>query len=112
MMKLIILSLFCIWSVAQKNRITATRPDELSFEEIQPNNDTIEASGDAKQDIEKTDSNSEVTLGPHGRVMVKMPPPEEDWVNDLQTGFLNIFGNAKIIGLNTFLCTLFLVFLI
>ena len=69
----------------------------------------IEASGDAVEDNNHPENVSNV---PEGRVMVNMAPPTEDWVNDLQIGFLNIFSNEKKVVMSLFLCMILLAFLI
>ena len=108
-MKIILLSSCFSWSVAYKNG--TTRNETSASESIHDKTEMIEASGDALEDTDYTDSKN-VTFGPVGKVMINMPPTEEDWINDLQTGFLNIFANEKKVATSIFLCTLLLAFLI
>ena len=109
-MKLLILNLFLCLSKADYD---STANNEIfqyfnfSFKENDDNMDEIEASGEAPLVIEDTD-NSENTLGQNGRVMVQMLPPEEDWVNDLETWFQNIFSNEQKMSMGAIFLMLFI----
>ena len=101
-MKIILLSFCFSWSFAYQNG--TARNGTLTSERI-------EGSGDASEDTDHIDTKN-VAVVPEGKVIVNMAPPEVDWVNDLQTGFSNIFANEKNVCISTFLCTLLLAFLI
>ena len=108
-MKIILLILCFSWSLAYQNGTArnGTLTSDKNFNETE----IIEASGDAVEDNNHPDGKN-VSNVPEGRVMVNMAPPDEDWVNDLQTGFLNIFSNEKKVVMSLFLCMILLAFLI
>ena len=108
-MKIIVLSLCFSWSLGYQNG--TTRNGTLTSEKIDDKTEVIEGSGDTSEDTDHTDTKN-VAVVPEGKVMVNMAPPEVDWVNDLHTGFSNIFANEKHVGISIFLCTLLLAFLI
>ena len=107
-MKIIVLSLCFSWSLAYQNG--TTRNGTLTSEKIDDKTEVIEGSGDISEETDHTDSKN-VAIGPVGKVMINMGPPEVDWVNDLQTGFSNIFANEKHVGSSILLCTFLLAFL-
>ena len=113
-MKLIILSLFLCLSKADYNRQVNNEIFQyfnFSFKENDDNMDEIEASGEAPLDNENAHNKNTLgknTLGQNGRVMVQMLPPDEDWVNDLETWFQNIFSNEQKMGMSAILLMLFI----
>ena len=113
-MKLMILSLFLCLSKADYNRQVNNEILQyfnFSFKENDDNMDGIEASGEAPLDNENADNKNTLgknTLGQNGRVMVQMLPPDEDWVNDLETWFQNIFSNEQKMGMSAILLMLFI----
>ena len=108
-MKIILLSLCFSWSFAYQNG--TARNGTLTSDKNVNETVIIEASGDAVEYNNHPDSKN-VSNVPEGRVMVNMAPPDEDWVNDLQTGFLNIFSNEKKVVISLFLCMILLASLI